>query len=204
MKSYRPSMHEERWPCNCIKVTVHEWLYSNYIINMHILCLIFSWVRNITIVTVPLLETSSNMYKRSEIKMCLYNTVNKRVKISKRACHARTESCCSLSSVTSSRLQVVYSQKRKNILFKNCRIITKLHPHTFWTGYERYYWFGDMQKKQNRYEYSRKLYTELNNIIMLPFRIDRLEMLSCLDNTIRTGDTLYLSCAGKADIESLI
>ena len=90
---------------------------------MYILCLIFSWVRNITIVTVPLSETSSNMYKRSVIKNVLYNTANKRVKISKRSCHARTESCCSLSSVTSSRLKVVYSQKRKNILSKIAELL---------------------------------------------------------------------------------
>ena len=54
--------------------------------------------------------------------MCLYNTVNKRVKVLKRACHARTEKCRSLSSETSSRLQVVYSQKKEEY----CRIFTKL------------------------------------------------------------------------------
>ena len=71
MKPYRPGVREERWPGKCIVVTVQEWFYSNYIINIHILCLIFSWVRNITIVTVPLFETSSNMYKKKCDKKCV-------------------------------------------------------------------------------------------------------------------------------------
>ena len=124
--------------------------------------------------TVPLLEISSNMYKRSEIKMCLYNTVNKRVKVSKRACHARTESCCSLSSVTSSRLQVVYSHKRKNILL-NIANFTKLQCRQFlnWIRKKKLLIWRHAkitEKKRNRYDYFRKFYTELNNIIMLPFK----------------------------------